>query len=366
MAAAARMSRVASAALNGARAITIDAKAVRYARNGHPTAVLKVESVKLDTASVKPSDVLVRMLAAPITPVDLAQVAGSAALPSSAPAGASRVGGNEGLGIVEEAGASSGLKKGDLVVAARGGVGTWATHVIAPGEAWAAVAGVDVSKTDIEPLAAAVAPVLAAKRMLEGFVKLNKGDVVVQNNGASTVAQAVVQLAAAKGVRTVTLVRPGTGPEWDQLVPHLTSLGATLVASEEEAGRHEFAKTLKDLPAGVLGLNSSGGAAATLVARSLAQGATLVTYGTAGRRPAITVPLDLFTARDLTLRGFNLDAAVKAGARAARDAEVAGAVKAVADGSVKLLVAREPFKDFAAALERTYRPSNQRKVVLTF
>lgn len=62
------------------------------------------------------------MVAAPITPVDLAQVSGSGAFPSSG--SLPRVGGNEGLGVVEEAGASSGLKKGDVVVASGASVGT--------------------------------------------------------------------------------------------------------------------------------------------------------------------------------------------------------------------------------------------------
>ncbi len=59
------------------------------------------------------------MVASPITPADLAQVTGYAGASPSFP----RVGGNEGLGVVQEAGASSGLKKGDVVVASKSGVG---------------------------------------------------------------------------------------------------------------------------------------------------------------------------------------------------------------------------------------------------
>lgn len=178
-------------------------------------------------------------------------------------------------------------------------------------------------------------------------------------------AQAVVQLASARGVRVIVLVRPGSGPEWDKLSPHLTSLGAALVVSEAEAARHEFAATLKDYPGAALALNSSGGDAATVVARALAPGGTLVTYGSWGRAAALRAPLDLFTAHDITAKGLNLDAWLRSLPRAQRDAEVKGAVAAVASGAVRLLVAREPFADFGAALARTYRPSNERKVVLT-
>lgn len=78
-----------------------------------------MENIKLDTATMKTTDVLVQMKAAPISPADLAQVTGYAGTAASFP----RVGGNEGLGVVVEAGSSSSLKKGDVVVASKGGVG---------------------------------------------------------------------------------------------------------------------------------------------------------------------------------------------------------------------------------------------------
>ena len=92
---------------------------VRYHKHGHPSAVLQVESVTLDTASVGARDVLVRMVCAPLTALDVAAVTGFGGRAPAFP----RVGGNEGLGIVEQAGASSGLAKGDVVVASSPGVG---------------------------------------------------------------------------------------------------------------------------------------------------------------------------------------------------------------------------------------------------
>ena len=94
---------------------------MRYHKHGHPTAVLQVESVTLDTASVGAGDVLVRMVAAPLTALDVAAVTGFGGRAPAFP----RVGGNEGLGIVEQAGASSGLAKGDVVVASKPGVGAY-------------------------------------------------------------------------------------------------------------------------------------------------------------------------------------------------------------------------------------------------
>ena len=74
--------------------------------------------MRLETSTMKPGQVLVRMLAAPITASDLSAIAGFGAekglvLP--------RVAGNEGVGVVEVA--AGGLKKGDVVVASRPGLG---------------------------------------------------------------------------------------------------------------------------------------------------------------------------------------------------------------------------------------------------
>lgn len=350
----------------GARFASVDAQAIRFQRFGHPTSVLKVENFKLDTKDVSANDVLVKMVAAPVTPLDLSQVSGSGAFPSSGPL--PRVGGNEGLGVVEEAGASSGLKKGDVVVASAPSIGTWSSHVIAPGNSFTAVKGVDLKPNAVEPIAASVLPVITAKALLENFVQLKKGDTIIINDGASTVSQAVTQLAAANGIKVISLVKstPAISADWAATSNHLQAIGATLVVSEDQALRHEFKATISAFPKAKLALNASGGDAATAIAYALAPKGTLVTYSTSPRTPAITAPVELFTNLELNMAGFNAQNYLASLAPEARNAAVATAVESVAKGDVKLLVARESFKDFSAALERTYSPSNARKVVLTF
>jgi len=183
----------------------------------------------------------------------------------------------------------------------------------------------------------------------------------VQNNASSTVGQAVVQLAARKGIKSINIMRSQT--LWADMVSHMQSIGATTVVSDDQAGRFEFSKVLADLPAGRLGLNAAGGAAASAVARALAPSSTLVTYGSSSGRP-VTAPLKWFTEKDLTLKGFSLGKATAAMSKAELDSAVQAAVAGVSSGSLKLLVAREPFADFGVALKRALTPE-QRKVVLT-
>jgi len=128
----------------------------------------------------------------------------------------------------------------------------------------------------------------------------------------------------------------------------------------------KFARLLADLPPAALGLNGAGGAAASSVLRALAPGGTLITYGAMGGR-ALTAGAGAFTLRGLTLRGAALHGWLAALPKAERDAAVRGALADVTGGEaakVRILLAREPFADFAHALARAMR-GGERKVVLT-
>lgn len=346
----------------GRRFLTVEARAVRYHKHGHPTKVLRLETVKLDSASMKPSEVLVQMLAAPITPGDAQQIAGFEGKAPSFP----RAGGNEGVGVVVEAGASSKLAKGDVVVASSAGVGTWATHVVAEGGAFTKVAGAAPGSSEafsVEAAAAAVGAPLTAKALL-ATVSLAAGDVVVLNNGASAVGQAVIQYAAAAGVRTVVIAPKASVADWANAVYHLQGLGATVVVDSGLAGTPAFGKLLADLPAPKLGINGSGGACFRSVAAAVAPGATVVTY--AGK--AVTVPLSTLVSKGVSLRGFSLARHLAGLGKAERDAAVnaaIGDVRGDKGAPVKLLLAREPLADFLPhALARAAKPASTERTVV--
>ena len=57
------------------------------------------------------------------------------------------------------------------------------------------------------------------------------------------------------------------------------------------------------MPRPKLGLNCVGGASSTAIAKSLAPGATIVTYGGMSMKP-LTIPTSLLIFKDLTCKGF--------------------------------------------------------------
>lgn len=331
--------------------MALNSRTVRFDRFGAPSSVLSVttESVSED---VKPNQVIVKMLAAPISPIDFSQIKGF---------GSSRrtgVAGNEGVGkVVSTGSAVTDLKVNDLVVPAQAGVGTWRDYVVAESTTFARVEGADVAP---EVAATAVVAPGTARRLLTDFADLKEGDVIIQNNAGSTVGQAVMQLAAARGIKTINILRHRG--DWNDIVNHFHGLGATIVVNEEFARTHEFAKLIADLPAPKLGLNSVGGKSTATVAGALGEGATLVSFG-GSESSAVTVPLASLVEKDITVKGFNFQRWLETAPAAARDELIAQAFDDARKGAAQVLVASEPFADFEIALKRASQ-AGERKVVL--
>ncbi|KAF6345057.1 mitochondrial trans-2-enoyl-CoA reductase [Rhinolophus ferrumequinum] len=234
------------------------------------------------------------MLAAPINPSDINMIQGNYGLLPKLPA----VGGNEGVGQVVAVGSSvTGLKPGDWVIPANAGLGTWRAEAVFSEEALMAV------PSDIPLQSAATLGVnpCTAYRMLMDFEQLRPGDSVIQNASNSGVGQAVIQIAAALGLRTINVVRDR--PELQKLTDRLKNLGAEHVITEEELRKPEMKNFFKDVPQPRLALNCVGGKSSTELLRHLAPGGTMVTYGGMAKQP-VTAPVSLLIFKDLKLRGF--------------------------------------------------------------
>ncbi|KAK3394258.1 alcohol dehydrogenase-like protein [Podospora didyma] len=293
------------------------AKALVYSKFGEPADVLH-----LHTHSISPSlpdgAVVVRALAAPVNPSDVNTVQGTYGvkpdfskqqleLGTSEPAA---VPGNEGCFEVVSVGPSvKTLHRGDWVIPASTGFGTFRTHALVQ-HADKALLRVGGDKGGHEGLTAAqVATVsvnpCSAYRMLRDYVDLIQQSVAtfargdggdggawfLQNGANSGVGRAAIQLGKLWGLRSINVVRERSTPEATAaLKAELTDLGATVVVTEAEFLDRSFAARLKDewtrggRDPVMLGLNCVGGKSASAVVRSLNAKGTMVTYGGMSRQ----------------------------------------------------------------------------------
>lgn len=267
-------------------------KALQYNKHGDPSQVVHLETVELGPVGAK--DVLVKMLAAPVNPSDINMIQGTYAILPDLPA----TGGNEGVGQVTEVGSQvKSLKPGDWVIPKDAGLGTWRTAAV--------LAEDDVISlpNDIPLLAAATLSVnpCTAYRMLSDFEELKPGDTVIQNAANSGVGQAVLQIATARGINTINVIRDRS--EFTELSDKLKAIGATHVIKEETLRRPEMKELFTTCPKPKLALNGVGGKSATELLRHLQVGGSMVTYGGMAKQP-VTIPVSALIFKDVKVRGF--------------------------------------------------------------
>ncbi len=260
--------------------------AVIYEERGEPLEVLRVGEIDVEAPAAH--EVLVRMLAAPINPVDLNVIEGKYAVRPPLPA----VAGSEGVGEI----VARGNEVSDLEIG---------TRVLVPHEfgSWREFGVIDAQKLTAVPPEIPVDQAAmmninppTAWRMLHDFVALKDGDWILQNAANSSVGHAVIHLAKARGWRTLNVVRR---PE---LIEELRAEGGDMVLLDDE----ELPAKIKDATDGVkvhLALNAVGGDSALRLANALAENGTIVTYGAMGRQP-VRIPNGLLIFKNLHVRGF--------------------------------------------------------------
>ncbi|KAF8957439.1 hypothetical protein BDZ97DRAFT_1924592 [Flammula alnicola] len=288
-------------------------RAVVYAQNGDPSKVLSVLTYP-PLSGPPPNSVNIKFLLSPINPADINVVEGvypskpaktdALTLPGKdGDAHSLFVGGNEGLARVTAVGEGvDSLAVNDWVIMIKQQAGTWATD--------RTVSAVDVAKVpDSDSLTEAQAATMTvnpptAYNMLSDFVELKPGDWVIQNGANSAVGQAVIQVAAARGLKTINLIRDR--PDLDQLKQKLQHLGATHVLTYNQLSEKSVREEIKSWTGGKairLGLNCVGGPDTTAMARLLGNDAHLVSYGAMAKQP-LSIPISLFIFKNLICHGF--------------------------------------------------------------
>ena len=272
--------------------MTITGKATTYSAPGSDLPnVLQQTTFVIDEAAIQPNDVVVKTLATPINPSDVAQIFGgyndavpSTRLGSDTTPQPLSVGGNEGVFKVIQIGSNvKNYEVGDVVIPKLPGFGTWRTHAVVDITQDSDLTPfIKVNDLTIDQAATISINPSTAYQLLHQFVKdWKSGDWIIQNAGNSQASKYLTQLAKLINVNVLSIVRDGKPQE---LYDELYELGATKVLSESEFLHPEF--NIEDVTKGEgnvrLTLNSIGGETVGGLVKGLSRNGVLATYGVLG------------------------------------------------------------------------------------
>jgi NADPH:quinone reductase-like Zn-dependent oxidoreductase len=265
-------------------------KYIGYSQIGNPADVLEVKTEA--SRELKSGEVRVKVLAAPINPSDVLQIAGKYGVASVLPARP----GSEGIGrVIEISSGVKSLKVGQLVLLASGN--TWAEELVAPAAGFLPLPNLGPIGADvIEQLAMSAVNPLTALLMLTSFADIEEGQWIAQSAANSAVGGYVIQLAKKRGIKTVNIVRR------EGLADDLMAKGADVVLIDGPDLAEQIAEATGNAPI-MLALDPVGGDTYSRLANSLGYGGTLVSYGVLSGKPA-TLNTGRVIFNDTRLRGF--------------------------------------------------------------
>lgn len=261
-------------------------RALRFHAFGDPADVLRLDDVPRPEPG--PGEVRVRLTHRGLNPADLATVRGRYGKLPDLPA----VGGNEAVGRVDGLGEGvEGLGEGERVVSL-GAAPAWQEWIV--GRA-ADFLPVPEGLADEAAAQLFVNP-LTAHLLLEA-AGLAEGAWLVQSAGASAVGRIVTEMARARGLRVVSVVRS------DEHAGALRGLGAEVVVAEADTeGSREAIRAFTGPDGPRAALDPVAGETGTLLLNTLGDGGTHLVYGALSGQPLQVSPRPLLYRR-ITVQG---------------------------------------------------------------
>ncbi|MCS4229532.1 NADPH:quinone reductase-like Zn-dependent oxidoreductase [Stenotrophomonas maltophilia] len=261
-------------------------RAALHASFGDPASVLSEGQAELPEPG--PGGVRIRTVLAPIHNHDLWTVRGQYGYKPTLPA----VGGSEGLGTIDALGEGvEGFTLGQRVAAASVH-GTWAEAFIAPVRMVIPMPDAIADET----AAQLIAMPLSALMLLE-FLKVERGQWIVQNTANGAVGKTLAMLASARGVNVANLVRRDDG------VAELEALGISNVFSTASEGWQDAVRARLGDALATAAVDSIGGAASGALMGLLGESGTLVSFGSMTGEP-MQIPSGDVIFKQATVKGF--------------------------------------------------------------
>ncbi|WP_062205235.1 zinc-binding dehydrogenase [Demequina salsinemoris] len=322
-------------------------RTVMHSEFGDPAAVLSVTETEIPEPG--PGEVRVRLLLSPIHNHDLWTIRGTYGFKPELPAKA----GTEAVGVVDALGEGVEHLAVGQRVATGGTFGVWAEYFVANA---AALLPVPEGVPD-EVAAQLVAMPFSAISLLD-HLGLSEGDWMIQNTANGAVGRLVAQLAPARGINVIGLVRRAEG------VAELAAAGIErVVATDADDWKDQVRAIAGDAPIKV-GIDSVGGDASGDVLSMLAEGGTLVSFG-AMASPTMNIASGDVIFKQATVKGFwgsKVSAAMPADDRRRLMGEL---FARIGDGTLKLPVeAVMSFDQIREAAQANFKPGREGKVLL--
>ncbi|WP_421761929.1 zinc-binding dehydrogenase [Devosia sp.] len=260
-------------------------KSVVFEAFGAPGEVLKLAERPLPEPG--PGQVRVKMGLAPIHNHDLAIIMGTYGYKPALPA----VPGTEAMGVVDKLGDGvSHLSVGQRV--AGGASATWAEYYLVDGKRLVPLPDTVSDETGCQ----LVSMPLSALMLLEDL-DIKAGDWVIQNAANGAVGKVFAQLAPARGVNVVNLVRRDAG------IAELAALGIGNAVSTETAGWQDRVKAITSGAPIIRAIDSVAGEAADQIMETIGQNGVLISFGAMSGKPLVISPANLLF-KTATVKGF--------------------------------------------------------------
>lgn len=306
---------------------------------GDPRTALAL--VELSEPEAGPGELLVEVVATPISPMDRLTIRGL--YPLHALGGFP---GAQGVGRV--------LALGEGVSGPQPG-----THVLLPIRCGAWRERLTVPATGVVALPPERDPITACTLRIEALTaavlldELELGEWFIHSPGAGSVGRYLISLARQRGLRSIALVGSR------EPIADLWGLGADNVLVREPNMPARL--TELGLPQPRLAFDGSGGSASELLASCLQEGGELVVYGATSRMP-VQLSVAQLVFRQLRVRGFWLRHWAQSVGEAVLQTKLA---ELAASDLQEHVVACHGLEEWAIALERAELPGAHGRVVFT-
>ena len=261
-------------------------RSATYDHFGKPTEVLSLGD--RPTPEPKANEVRVKTVLASIHNHDLLTIRGKYGFKPEMPA----IGGSEAVGIIDAVGSDvKDLKVGQRIAAASVQA-TWAEYFVASADMVFAIP----DSLDDEMAAQLIAMPLSALMLLE-FLEVESGQWVIHNAANGAVGKSLAMLAAARGVKTINVVRS------KDAIKELEAIGAKNNVNTEDEDWKEQVKAIIGKDKISAAVDSVGGEDSGALLSLLGHGGVFAVFGAMSGQPMVLNPTDIIF-KQAILKGF--------------------------------------------------------------